>query len=374
MSELNASNLRKEQGNEGPDLVGTTELTSPHYMVPPSGTTAERPQNPQPGTLRFNTDLGSLEYFKGDTLGWESINRVRPATTGGRAFVFGDVTGSGVTNSIEYITMSSGGGGTDFGDLTNSIGAAAAISDSVRGIRLGGVTSYPATMTNVIDYFSLTAPGDAVDFGDMAVTRRGLMSWGDRTRGGCAGGANPWSAANKTEIDYVTIQSKGNTTELGDLTAASGLNGSSSWGSTTRGLFGCIGSNGPANNVNTVDYITMQSTGNALDFGDLTYKPDNNSTSSNSIRGLCMGGNDSGNKNTICYCTIATTGNFADFGDLNLSTSEFAATGSPTIVLATRNTGIDKIQIMTLGNAVDWGDMTLSRDHNSMLSNVHGGL
>ena len=39
MSELNASNLRKEQGNEGPDLVGTTELTSPYFMVPPSGTT-----------------------------------------------------------------------------------------------------------------------------------------------------------------------------------------------------------------------------------------------------------------------------------------------------------------------------------------------
>ena len=61
MSELNASNLRKEQGNEGPDLVGLTELTSPYYMVPPSGTTAERPQNPEPGTLRFNTDIGSLE-------------------------------------------------------------------------------------------------------------------------------------------------------------------------------------------------------------------------------------------------------------------------------------------------------------------------
>tara|TARA_Y100001970_G_scaffold95374_1_gene120196 strand:- start:1095 stop:1256 length:162 start_codon:yes stop_codon:yes gene_type:complete len=39
MSELNASNLRKENGNEGPDLVGTTELTSPYFMVPPSGNT-----------------------------------------------------------------------------------------------------------------------------------------------------------------------------------------------------------------------------------------------------------------------------------------------------------------------------------------------
>ena len=73
MSELNASNLRKEHGNEGPDLVGLTELTSPYFMVPPSGSIAERPQNPEPGTLRFNTDIGSLEYFKGDTIGWEQI-------------------------------------------------------------------------------------------------------------------------------------------------------------------------------------------------------------------------------------------------------------------------------------------------------------
>ena len=105
MSEFNASNLRKEHGNEGPDLVGVTELTSPYYMVPPSGTTAERPQNPQPGTLRFNTDIGSLEYFKGDVLGWESINRVQPASPAGRAFFMGDVTGSGVTNSVEYVSL-----------------------------------------------------------------------------------------------------------------------------------------------------------------------------------------------------------------------------------------------------------------------------
>ena len=200
MSELNASNLRKEQGNEGPDLVGLTELTSPYYMVPPSGSTAERPQNPQPGTLRFNTDIGSLEYFKGDVLGWESINRVQPAHTAGRAFVIGDVSGEGVTNSIEYVSLVTAGNGVDWGDLTNSIGASGACADTVRGIRLGGVTSYPATMTNVIDYFSLTSAGNAVDFGDMAVTRRGLMSWGDRTRGGVAGGSNPWNAANLSLI------------------------------------------------------------------------------------------------------------------------------------------------------------------------------
>ena len=65
MSEFNASNFKKEEGGQGPDLIGTTELTSPYFMVPPSGTTAQRPSGCAPGTLRFNTDIGSLEYFKG---------------------------------------------------------------------------------------------------------------------------------------------------------------------------------------------------------------------------------------------------------------------------------------------------------------------
>ena len=75
MSELKVSNLRKEHGKEGPDLVGITTLTSQHYMVPPSGTTAERPENPEAGTLRYNTDSGSFKYYKEDTLGWENIDR-----------------------------------------------------------------------------------------------------------------------------------------------------------------------------------------------------------------------------------------------------------------------------------------------------------
>ena len=46
MSEFKASGFRDEFGSGGPDLVGITTFTSPYYFVPPSGTTAERPQSP----------------------------------------------------------------------------------------------------------------------------------------------------------------------------------------------------------------------------------------------------------------------------------------------------------------------------------------
>ena len=74
MSEFQASNFKKENGGT-PDLLGKTELTSPYFFVPPSGTTAERPESCAAGTLRFNTDIGTLEVYRGDTIGWEQIQR-----------------------------------------------------------------------------------------------------------------------------------------------------------------------------------------------------------------------------------------------------------------------------------------------------------
>ncbi len=379
MSELNASNLRKEHGNEGPDLVGLTELTSPYFMVPPSGTTVERPQNPQPGTLRFNTDIGSLEYFKGDTIGWESINRVEPATTGGRGFPVGDEAPA-APNTIEYYSMETQGTALDWGDLTTTVGACAAVADAIRGVRLAGCSSYPSTFTNSIDYFSLASFGNALDFGDVSTARRGVGSFGDRTRGGCFGGATGSSGSYATTdaMDYVTIQSTGNAADFGDLSSITGLNGSSQWGSATRAMIGRMSSNvHPTSTLNRVDYVTVQTTGNTVDFGDITYAPDGNLTASNAVRGILAGGYQPSSLNTMCYCTIATTGNFADFGDLISTVGESSGVGGRTRAFFVRdylNAKVDYVNIASTGNALAWGDLTTTKNHDSMLSNSHGGL
>ena len=83
MSEINSSNFKKEHGDLAPDLVGVTELTSPYFFVPPSGDTASRPEDCEPGTLRFNTDIGSLEIFRGKLMGWEQIQRRESQYLGG---------------------------------------------------------------------------------------------------------------------------------------------------------------------------------------------------------------------------------------------------------------------------------------------------
>ena len=179
MSELNASNLRKEQGKEGPDLVGTTELTSPYFMVPPSGTTKERPENPEPGTLRFNTDSGSLEYFKGDTLGWETIDRVSPNLNGGARGVWMGGGDSPMSNVIQYITISTLGNATDFGDRTIT-GGGATFSSRTRGVSGG---SHAPSYVDTVDYITISTTGDATDFGNMTVDRARGAGISNQTRG-----------------------------------------------------------------------------------------------------------------------------------------------------------------------------------------------
>ena len=71
MSRLNVGNLFNENEDGAPVVSGISTFSSPNYFVPPSGTTAQRPQNPGEGMIRFNTDSGSLEYYRGTH--WENV-------------------------------------------------------------------------------------------------------------------------------------------------------------------------------------------------------------------------------------------------------------------------------------------------------------
>ena len=78
---------------------------------------------------------------------------------------------------------------------------------------------------------------------------------------------------------------------------------------------------------NVIDYITMASTGNATDFGDMI---ESNSYygggTSSPGRGVVGGGNITGSlTNRIAYITIASTGNAQDFGDLSEAVTSVSA-------------------------------------------------
>ena len=77
--------------------------------------------------------------------------------------------------------------------------------------------------------------------------------------------------------------------------------------------------------VDTIDYITIGSTGNASDFGDLTAARSSTAGTSNATRGIVGGGDEGSAVNTIEYITIGSKGNAQDFGDLTVARSRVSS-------------------------------------------------
>ena len=116
-------------------------------------------------------------------------------------------------------------------------------------------------------------------------------------------------------IEYITIASTGDSTDFGNLTLA---RDPFALASSTRAVF-AGGYNNSVQMQNVMDYITIASTGNATDFGDLTRTASQGCGLSSATRGVFGGGHDSANSNIMDYITIDTTGNATDFGDLTVA-------------------------------------------------------
>ena len=101
-------------------------------------------------------------------------------------------------NKIDYITISSTGNATDFGDLTTTIVYAAGGASSTRALRMGGAT------VNVIDYVTTASTGNATDFGDLTVARGSLGGGSSNTRSIALGGAAP-SESNVMDLSLINI-------------------------------------------------------------------------------------------------------------------------------------------------------------------------
>jgi hypothetical protein len=352
MSEFQASNFKKENGGT-PDLLGKTELTSPYFFVPPSGTTAERPESCAAGTLRFNTDIGTLEVYRGDTIGWVQIQRQPSAPIGTRGLISG---GDPYTNAIEFIAIATTGNGQDFGDLQEAKQFPGSCASHTRGLIGGGNTG---SVVNTIDFVNIAVLGNGQNFGDLSVARAQCGSTSNSVRGIWWNG----EPSHKNEIDFVTIASQGNATDFGNSTVSRDavLGGIQS---PTRAI--ASGGNNSGTRQDVVEYVTIMSTGNAVDFGNLT-ESRNVPCCSNSVRGIAAGGdpNNSAGTNLVDFITIATT---AAVASSTRAVCYGGKTGSTAL-----NT-IDFCTIMTLGNYVDFGDSAATNVGRCGLSNGHGGL
>ena len=326
-------------GTEGPVFEGDIEFTSQNFLTLPKGDTIQRGRGravffsgndnttPAADAVKNNIDFIQIQSM-GNTVSFgDSINtKRRRAQAAGSSSTRGVNCGGFQPSSpsrvdtIKFITIATQSNSTDFGNLTTVGSDIGTVSNGVRAVSAIGIDS---DFTNLIDFFTIATTGNASDFGDVASGSFGsFAALESPTRGILAGGFNntPSPSTPYNRIDFLTIATTGNTQDFGDLTQ--GTIGPAGSSSNTRGI---IMHGGTPTHTNVIDFITIASTGNATDFGDqATAKGGNTGSASNKIRMIMLGGNGQAPAytivNTIEHLTIATTGNSLDFGDISEGT------------------------------------------------------
>lgn len=113
---------------------------------------------------------------------------------------------------------------------------------------------------------------------------RGLAVGGPEWYGGRGlFAAGDVSGVQQTYIDYITIATTGNATNFGNLNHSRGKRGMSGCSDGSRGLFAGGGPYASQQGDLTIDYVTIATTGNATDFGSLTH------TTNQGGHGSCSG-------------------------------------------------------------------------------------
>ena len=335
-----------------------------HFSVP-VGSVEARENAPMEGTVRFNTDLATLEFFNGNewkqfstssasgralfaggrgnpgsgNLDYTDVKSMQVSTLGS-VIGFGELTlnqrygGAGCSNStrglvcggwqspvnnfdVEYFTLASEGNGIDFGQNNTGGWGSQGASSSVRGLSAGG--GYPSA-TTTIDSFQFATVGIKEDFGDIVGVARGRgdRAANNKTIAVFGGGYTP---AKYNIAQSKILASDGTSVAFGEFNRGNGRNGAVS--DSTRGVFsGAWNDNSsPAGTVGCIDYFTFATFGDAIEFGDLSIHNYGHANCQNMTRGVFLGGNSPGAAQRAEYVTIQSAGNSQDFGDLYHSTT-----------------------------------------------------
>jgi len=313
-------------GTEGIVLDGGLKFRSLNYMTLPKGDTAQRGRGRglwAGGTTGTSSDI--IQYAElssqGNAIDFGDLSAVNDSAMGTasatRAVFGGGRNHPSYYNKIDTVEIATTGNATDFGDLTDSRTGGQGCGNQTRGLFGPGFNpSGSPTTINTIDFVTIATLGNAQDFGDFTeVIRVGALS--SPTRGIFAGGYGPVSPNIFNTIQYVTIATTGNAQDFGDISTSRGNMAGGGCSSTTRGLFaGGFVYPSPYPRVNLIDFITIATLGNSIDFGDLTVTGQGPGANSNSLRGVFGGRTNPAKQQVIDFVEIATTGNAVDFGDM----------------------------------------------------------
>ena len=244
---------------------------------------------------------------------------------GSRHFMMGGYFGSD-SNRISYKASTSSGDAGDFGDLTTTnrtpLGAGTG-NGKARGVSGGGHDG--SAIRDAIDYIATTSTQNAGDFGDMTAPTQSGATMSNGTLLFMAAGWDTDIGSRTDKMEYITVASTGNGTDAGnlldqlwELAGASGdTRGAIFGGNTGNSADGYVGYS-----YATVDYIAFHTSNDAADFGDLSVKQYLGSACASVVRWVAKAGTnyDSATGTSyyihMDYFTVDTLGNASDFGDM----------------------------------------------------------
>ena len=198
------------------------------------------------GAIRFNTDSQKMEFFAQDQW-WEmatdfpylggnhhqsgtASNNSNDLSAGTRGIWIG---GEPLTSTMSYTTLETGGSTKLFGDAAHGgsgVANCGTVGSRTRGIHAGGE---PAT--SLMASFTFATLGNAVHSNeDLTSSRRFVTGISGGDRGIFMGGSEP-TRVNK--IEYISIASFGDSVDFGDLVEAKDCGGGGAW---SNGVIGGV--------------------------------------------------------------------------------------------------------------------------------------
>lgn len=371
MSTLRVDSINKHDQVSAIDLPNKLKIEG--FLAEQTYTSsATKPDPAVAGELWWDSGNGKLYRYINNEFK-EITVELSSNSYGDRGFNAG---GNGANANIDYLDITTLGNTSDFGNLTRNFQRGAGASSGIRALFMGGSADTSsgnnihdqANYTNTIDYITCATAGNATDFGDASQASIDSSATSDGVTAvhylsvidGVINGTN------SNILDKVTIATTGNATDFGDLGSIGWVNADVGVSNNTRGLFaGGAGYATPWAATNPIHYITIATPGNSTDFGDLTTArygcPGVGGGTSD--RGIWAGGYTTSYATSIDYVTISTTGNALDFGDLTgrqttTDTYQIGASYNATrgcFYYAAYN-DIHYITLATTGNSSDFGD------------------
>jgi hypothetical protein len=346
-----------------------------HFSVPNGGIN-DRQLTPIEGTVRFNDDLNTLEFFNG--VEWRQFTYNQGQS--GRAVISSGYDASSVySQKYDYITITTLGNSAYFGDMQTALREKTGCGSAIRALFGGGASPTPS---NEIDYLTIASAGNGVDFGNLTSTNVHNSALSSSTRGIWGGGYSGSPGSFTNVIEYVEINTLGNALDFGDLSGDfdEGSGYLASCASPIRGVFaGGTHPTAPGSCVRSAESITIASKGNSTRFGDLTAKHQRPSAASNGIKGLVFSGRDIPD---ISEISMTSGGVGIHFG--NLSDGDYSGFSACNAIRAVHGGGepgaggrtnrIEYVTMTTGGNSQDFGDLSFAESFLTATSDSHGGL